>query len=149
MIHLNIGSNLNSKFGSRIDNICTAIKLLIEGNVKIIKISSFYETPSYPNRTLSKFLNIGILADFKESPNKLFDKVKLIEGDIKNTKQFAFCEKLSEIFDFTVLDNNELNEKVDLIFASEYFEHVSYIILNTTWNKSFFLACSLLLGRCA
>ena len=30
MIHLNIGSNLNSKFGTRFDNISIAVKLLIE-----------------------------------------------------------------------------------------------------------------------
>ena len=29
MIHLNIGSNLNSKYGSRFDNISIAINLLI------------------------------------------------------------------------------------------------------------------------
>ena len=101
MIHLNIGSNLNSKFGSRIDNICIAIKLLIESNIKIIKISSFYETPSYPNRTVSKFLNIGILADFQDSPNKLFDTVKLIEkklGRIKTKKND------SRIIDIDIID---------------------------------------------
>ena len=46
MIHLNIGSNLNSIHGSRYDNISIAINLLIEANVKIKKTSNFYETPS-------------------------------------------------------------------------------------------------------
>ena len=40
MIHLNIGSNLNSNFGNRFDNISIAIKLLIESKFNIKKISN-------------------------------------------------------------------------------------------------------------
>ena len=46
MIHLNIGSNLDSKYGSKFDNISIALNLLIESGVKIKKVSNFYETPS-------------------------------------------------------------------------------------------------------
>ena len=46
MIHLNIGSNLNSKYGSKLENITIAINLLSDLNLKIKKISNFYETPS-------------------------------------------------------------------------------------------------------
>ena len=63
MIHLNIGSNLDSKFGNRFDNITKAINLLIGSKLKIIKISNFYETPSYPNKKNPFFLNVGVLAD--------------------------------------------------------------------------------------
>ena len=48
MIHLNIGSNLDSNHGSRFDNISLAINLLVNSKIKIKKLSSFYETPSYP-----------------------------------------------------------------------------------------------------
>ena len=61
MIHLNIGSNLNSIHGSKFDNISIAIQLLIEAKLKIEKISNFYETPSYPNQKLPKFLNRELL----------------------------------------------------------------------------------------
>ena len=50
MIHLNIGSNLDSKFGNRFENISIAINLLINSKIKINKISNFYKTPSYPNK---------------------------------------------------------------------------------------------------
>ena len=65
MIHINIGSNLNSQFGSRFDNISIAVKLLIQSNLKIKKVSSFYETPSYPNKKFPKFINIGLRVEFK------------------------------------------------------------------------------------
>ena len=63
MIHLNIGSNLYSKHGSRFSNISIAINLLIHSKIKIIKISNFYETPSYPNRNFPKYLNVGLTID--------------------------------------------------------------------------------------
>ena len=89
MIHLNIGSNLNSVFGNRFDNITIALNLLIESKLKIDKISNFYETPSYPNKNLPKFLNIGVLANFKFDYLKLLGVNHLIEkklGRIKNKK---------------------------------------------------------------
>ena len=61
MIHINIGSNLMSKFGSKYQNISTAINLLIEANVTIKRISNFYETPSYPNKNFPKYINIGAI----------------------------------------------------------------------------------------
>ncbi len=89
MIHLNIGSNLNSFFGSRYDNITIAINLLIESEVKILKISNLYETPSYPNQNLPKFLNVGILVNFNQSPFSLLNQINLIEKKIgrKKTKK--------------------------------------------------------------
>ena len=59
MIHLNIGSNLDSKYGSKFDNISLAIYLLINSKIKVKRISNFYETPSYPNNNFPKFLNVG------------------------------------------------------------------------------------------
>ena len=79
MIHLNIGSNLNSIFGSKSDNICIATNLLIGSKIKIVKISKFYETPSYPNQNLPKFLNVGILAKFNNDFLELLKRIQLVE----------------------------------------------------------------------
>ena len=89
MIHLNIGSNLDSKYGTKFDNISIALSLLIESRVKIKKISNFYETPSYPNRNFPKFINIGLTIDYKNEYLDLLKKIKLIEkklGRIKTKK---------------------------------------------------------------
>ena len=37
MIHLNLGSNLNSNHGSRFDNISIAIQLLLEAKLKSLE----------------------------------------------------------------------------------------------------------------
>ena len=89
MIHLNIGSNLNSIFGSKSDNICIATNLLIGSKIKIVKISKFYETPSYPNQNLPKFLNVGILAKFNYDFLELLKRIQLVEkklGRIRKKK---------------------------------------------------------------
>jgi len=86
MIHLNIGSNLNSKFGTKFDNITIATKLLIESGIEINKISNFYETPSYPNQNFPKFLNIGILLNYNKDYYDLLEKINLIEKKIGRLK---------------------------------------------------------------
>ena len=107
MIHLNIGSNLNSIHGSRFDNISIAIQLLVEAKIKIEKISNFYETPSYPNHKHPKFLNIGILVYESLSLLKLFENINLIQkkiGRIKTKKNDP------RVIDIDIIDFNGLIE---------------------------------------
>jgi 2-amino-4-hydroxy-6-hydroxymethyldihydropteridine diphosphokinase len=89
MIHLNIVSNLDSKHGSRFDNISLAINLLINSKINVIKISNFYETPSYPNNNFPKFLNVGLIIDYSNNYLYLFKIIKEIEkklGRIRTKK---------------------------------------------------------------
>ena len=79
MIHLNIGSNLESKFGTRFENITLAINLLINSKLKIKKISNFYSSPSYPNKKLPSFLNVGIFANYEYDETVLINQINLIE----------------------------------------------------------------------
>ena len=72
MIHLNIGSNLESKFGDRFENISTAINLLSKSKVQIKKISDFYKTPSYPDKKLPYFINIGLTASYRNNETQLY-----------------------------------------------------------------------------
>ena len=113
MIHINIGSNLQSNVGSRFDNITLSIKLLQEAKIKINKISNFFETPSYPNKQLPKFLNIGLLVDFDKDFNQMFQIIKLIEkklGRIKTKKNDP------RIIDIDIIDfHGIINETKDLI----------------------------------
>ena len=67
MIYLNIGSNLSSKKGNRFYNINKAIKLIKKLSVKIVKISSIYETPSYPDKSKPRFVNICIKIKWRQS----------------------------------------------------------------------------------
>ncbi len=102
MIHLNIGSNLDSMYGSRFKNISIAVNLLINSKLRIKKISNFYETPSYPNKTLPKFVNIGLTGEYEFNYNNLIKEILLIEkkiGRIRSKKnQPRVCD--IDIIDF-------------------------------------------------
>ena len=113
MIHLNIGSNLDSKYGSRSKNITITINLLIESKMQVKKISSFYETPSYPNRDFPKFLNVGLIVNYKNNYFDLFKMIKLIEkklGRIKTKKNNP------RVIDIDIIDfKNEIKNTKELI----------------------------------
>ena len=79
MIFINIGSNLNSVYGSRLENLKKAIILIINEKIMINKISSIYETPSYPNKRKPKFLNICIEISTLKKPLTLLKCLKKIE----------------------------------------------------------------------
>lgn len=49
---------------------------------------------------------------------------QLFGTNLKNTKQYQICEKISEIENFKLVENLEdIPKNIDLVFASEYFEH--------------------------
>ena len=112
MIHLNIGSNLNSKFGNRFDNISIAINLLISAKVKIKKISNYFETPSYPNKRFPNYLNVGVLCSFKYTPEILVKILKSIEKKIGRIKTKKNDPRVCDIdiidFDGKLIKINDL-----------------------------------------
>ena len=112
MIHLNIGSNLSSKFGTRFDNITIAIDLLLSSKVKIKKISNYYETPSYPNKRFPDYLNVGVLCSFNEDPEILFKLIKLIE---KKIGRFKGKKNDPRVCDIDIIDYNSNIVKKDFI----------------------------------
>ncbi len=85
IVYLNIGSNL----GNRFLNIEKAKFLLFVEGIKIIKISSYYETLSWPNPKNPKFYNIALKIETKLTEIKLLKICKQIEkllGRKKNQK---------------------------------------------------------------
>ena len=87
MIILGLGSNLPSSFGNRFDNLKLALSILEKSDVKIIKKSNFYETPSYPNKNDPKFINMVISADTHLSPNDLMDLLIVIEEKLERKRK--------------------------------------------------------------
>tara|TARA_B100000965_G_scaffold249769_1_gene209830 strand:- start:381 stop:890 length:510 start_codon:yes stop_codon:yes gene_type:complete len=112
MIHINIGSNLDSKYGTKFKNISIAINLLIDSKVKIIKISNFYETPSYPNKQLPKFVNIGLLAEYNFNHTKLIKEISLIEKKIGRVKT---KKNDPRVCDIDIIDFNGLIKRNKLL----------------------------------
>ena len=126
MIHINIGSNLDSKFGTRFDNITIAVQLLVQSNIKIKKISNFYETPSYPNQNFPKFLNIGLLANYEDSCLSLLNINKFIEkklGRIKSKKNEP------RVIDIDIIDFKKMRENRDELIIPHPKCHLRNFVL--------------------
>tara|TARA_A100001015_G_scaffold23321_1_gene26378 strand:+ start:5 stop:520 length:516 start_codon:yes stop_codon:yes gene_type:complete len=126
MIHLNIGSNLNSKFGNRFDNITIAIGLLSSAKVKIKKISNFYETPSYPNKRFPNYLNVGVLCSFNENPEIFFKIIKSIE---KKIGRFKTKKNDPRVCDIDIIDYNSDIVKKDFIILPHPRSHMRNFVL--------------------
>ena len=126
MIHINIGSNLNSKHGTKFKNISIAINLLTNSKVKIKKISSFYETPSYPNKRLPRFVNVGLLIEYKYDYGKLIKEIQLIEKKIGRVKS---KKNDPRVCDIDIIDFNGLIQNNKLLKLPHPRSHIRNFVL--------------------
>ena len=126
MIHLNIGSNLISKYGSRFDNISIAINLLANSKIKVRKISNFYETPSYPNSNFPKFLNVGLTIDYKDNYIKLFELIKKIE---KKLGRIRAKKNDPRILDIDIIDFKSVVTKTEKLILPHPRCHLRNFVL--------------------
>ena len=88
MIILGLGSNLSSSFGDRFVNINLAILYLENHGIKIIKKSSYYETPSYPNKKNPKFINIVTSIDTNLAAIELVPVLLFIEKKLERKRKY-------------------------------------------------------------
>lgn len=57
---------------------------------------------------------------------EIFSNAKVYGLNIETSYQFKIAQELAKEYDLTVISNSQLRElnKIDLVFASEYFEHI-------------------------
>ena len=86
MFLLGLGSNLPSSFGDRFENLNLAASYLEAYKIKIIKRSSFYETPSYPDIKNPKFINIVVEVYTSLPPEDLASVLLFIEEKLERKR---------------------------------------------------------------
>ncbi len=111
MIFIGIGSNL----GNRKLNIEKAKYYLLKNEIKFIKVSRYYETPSWPDPRKPKFLNIILKLTCHYGPQELLKICKSIENQLgrKKTKKNAPRTCDIDIIDFNNLVSKR-NSKINL-----------------------------------
>ncbi len=97
MIFLSIGSNLNSEFGNKIANIKETLENLKKNAIQVINCSSFYETPSYPDKSNPKFINIVVEVKFEGDHNSLLEKILLIEKKMGRIRKIKNDPRICDI----------------------------------------------------
>ena len=113
MIYLGLGSNLNSKYGNRFDNINFAISQIGESGISINKKSSFYETPSCPNSKNPKFINIVISIKTSLTPKDLMTFLISLEEKMGRKRS---KKNDPRICDIDIIDYN--NQVLDLNYVN-------------------------------
>ena len=123
IVFLGIGSNL----GIRKINIEKAKSLLVENNLEFLSVSSYYETPSWPDPRKPKFLNIIIKLKCYCNPQVLLKICKSIETQLgrKKTKKNAPRTCDLDIIDF----NNLISKKTDEINLPHKMMHRRNFVL--------------------
>ena len=113
MIILSLGSNLPSKYGDKFDNLKFAMFFLKEYGILIDKESSFYETPSYPDKNNPKFVNmvISIITDLP--PVDLMSVLIYIENKIERRRN---KKNEPRTCDIDIIDYN--NEVLDFKYKN-------------------------------
>ena len=115
MIILSLGSNLSSNLNhSRFENINNALSSLYENGFKKVRKSNFYETPSYPDKTKPKFINIIISLEYngKKKNINVLDHLIFLIFDIENKAGRIRTKKNDpRVIDIDIIDYN--NQVID------------------------------------
>ena len=109
IIFLGIGSNL----GLRKINIEKAKSLLLGYGLNFLSVSSYYETPSWPDPKNPNFLNIILKIKCNYNPQELLKICKNIESQLGRKKA---KKNAPRICDLDIIDfNNQVSKKTDEI----------------------------------
>ena len=97
------------------------IRLLIKPN----SINNQYSVYDF-TKNITSALDLGCGIGFTTSSLKqIYPNARVSATNIENTKQFKFCKIMSEKYNFAIYpDVKKISGNQDLIFASEYFEHI-------------------------
>ena len=109
IVYLGIGSNL----GNRIKNIKFAIAELQISNLQIIKISSFYESLSWPNSKKPRFINIVVKVQTNLNPFELLKICNKIELKLGRKRSIKNAPRTCDI-DIIDYDKKIMNKKIIL-----------------------------------
>ena len=131
-IYLGIGSNL----GNRIKNIEVSKFKLQLSNIKILKISSYYESPSWPDPKKPKFINIILKVETILSPVNLLKICNSIENDLGRKR---LVKNLPRTCDIDIIDYNKMIIKKKLILPHPLMSSRNFVLLplyeiDKTWK---------------
>ncbi len=123
--YIGLGSNLGRKKA----NIRRAIKLLSKKkDIKILKISSLYETEPMGYVKQDWFVNACLKAETNLSPRQLLNTLKDIEKKLKRKKRFIRWGPRTIDMDILLYDNLRLKTK-DLVIPHPEMHKRAFILI--------------------
>jgi 2-polyprenyl-3-methyl-5-hydroxy-6-metoxy-1,4-benzoquinol methylase len=91
----------------------------------VTKGKSVYQTLD-DNVDIQRVLDLGCGIGYTTSAlTEIYPNAEIIGTNLSDTKQFRYCKHRSEKYKFNIIsDIDMMNSPVDLVVASEYFEHI-------------------------
>ena len=120
--YFGIGSNL----GNKKNNIEKAKSLLIENNINLISVSSYYNTPSWPNPKNPDFINIVVKAKCVFEPEILLDLCKSIESKLGRKKTPKNSPRECDI---DIIDFDGKIRRNDIIFPHKMMHLRNFVLI--------------------
>ena len=131
MVLLGIGSNLNSNFGNRFMNIDIAISYLEQYEIKLIKKSSYYESPSYPDPSKPKFINVVVEVSTSLPPEDLASVLIYVEEKLERKRnqknEPRTCD--IDIIDYVGKNINFKYKKLDFTVPHEKLDYRNFVLI--------------------
>ena len=131
MIILALGSNLPSSYGDRFQNLNLAISSLADYGIQMIKKSSYYESPSYPNNKDPKFINIVVSVSTKLPPIDLMSVLIFIEENLERKRNKKNDPRTCDI-DIIDYNNKVIDFKyrnLDLKIPHEKMSYRNFVLI--------------------
>ncbi len=123
--YIGLGSNLGRKKA----NIRRAVKLLSKKeDIKILKVSSLYETEPVGHVKQDWFVNACLMAETNLSPRQLLNTLKNIEKQLKRKKRFIRWGPRTIDLDILLYDNLRLKAK-DLIIPHPEMHKRAFVLI--------------------
>ena len=131
MIILGVGSNLKSSLGDRFKNINMALSYLESYKIKVLRKSSFYETPSYPNNENPKFINIVIAVSSNLPPVDLASVLIFIEEKLERKRNYKNEPRTCDIdiLDFNSQIIDFRYKKLNFIVPHEKLIYRNFVLI--------------------
>ena len=122
IVYLGIGSNL----GNRIKNIKFAIAELQISNLQIIKISSFYESLSWPDSKKPRFINIIVKIQTNLNPLELLRICNKIELKLGRKRSIKNAPRTCDI---DIIDYDKKIIKKEIILPHPSMTSRNFVLL--------------------
>ena len=124
IVYLSVGSNL----GVRRENIEKAKLQLKAHNIKLMSVSKYYETKSWPNPKYPKYLNIILKTICHHDPLSLLNICKKIEINLGRKKSKKNSPRICDI-DIIDYHGLELNIKSKLNLPHERMHKRNFVLI--------------------
>ncbi len=107
IVYLGLGANL----GDRVKNLRIAIERIKNlSNVKLLRVSSFYETAAWGVTNQPDFINAAVKIKTSLAPLELLDELQKIETEIETVRHEHWAARLIDI-DILLIDGLKINSE--------------------------------------